>query len=367
MSRDSNERAHGPYRHGQRWRVVYVGANGERKVVSFATFAEADGEVREAQRQAGGRTVDSAVTAYLDSTRDGVRESTLITNAYRLRAFLQDVSLPLAHLTPQVAKEWYGARVADTRTDTHRNELALVRRAAEWWVTQGWILDNPFAKVVPVGRRHRGKPQPRIDESRVLVKVALDEGTVEGLAVTTTFLLGLRASECTDRIVRDVDDMARILWIATSKTEAGRRQMVIPEMLRDRILTLCYRKSPLDRLWGDVDRHWLGYHVRRLCQKAGIPVVSPHGLRGLHATIAVAGMSADQVARSIGHTSADITRRHYLAPGSEAQSHSTSLIELVTRGPVGVPSAGSSEPIVLLTQQDDSCAKGDSNPHGVTH
>ena len=337
MPRTGNERAHGPYKHGTRWRVVYVGANGEREVVSFATFDEADKEVREAKRQAGGRTVDMAIEAFLASIKDGVRERTHETAGYRLRGFLGDLSLPLVMLDAKAAGEIYANRVTSTKADTHRNELALVKRVADWWVEQGWIVGNPFASVKPVGKRRRGKKQLRIDESRKLVEVALGEGSVSGLAVTTAFLLGLRASECVDRQVRDIDDMGRVYWVPDSKTEAGRRQMVIPEMLRPRLLDLCIGKGAEDRLWGDVDRHWLGYHVRRLCRKAGVPVVAPHGLRGLHATIAVANMSPDQVARSIGHTSFNVTKRHYLAPGTQEQIASTSVIDVVTRVDLSVP------------------------------
>lgn len=49
--------------------------------------------------------------------------------------------------------------------------------------------------------------------------------------------------------------------------------------------------------------------VQRLCRLAGVPIVSPHGLRGTHGRLAVeAGISADVVAASLRHQ--NVTTEH---------------------------------------------------------
>jgi hypothetical protein len=56
----------------------------------------------------------------------------------------------------------------------------------------------------------------RIDEARKLVDVCLrsaNGGDEAAVGVMTALLLGLRASEVTDRVVRDLDDNGRLLWI----------------------------------------------------------------------------------------------------------------------------------------------------------
>lgn len=59
-------------------------------------------------------------------------------------------------------------------------------------------------------------------------------------------------------------------------------------------------------------RHQVGHHVRRWCGLAGVPVVSPHGLRGTHATLATrAGATSQLVAGSLGHSSPAVTEAHY--------------------------------------------------------
>src|SRR5262249_33192040 len=57
--------------------------------------------------------------------------------------------------------------------------------------------------------------------------------------------------------------------------------------------------------------------LRAFCKGAGVPVVCPHSLRGLHATLAVeAGQSCAAVARALGHGSDVVTREHYIAPAA---------------------------------------------------
>jgi len=61
------------------------------------------------------------------------------------------------------------------------------------------------------------------------------------------------------------------------------------------------------------------YQVARLCWEAAVTQVCTHSLRGLHATIHVqAGLSAEDVARALGHADRGATAlRHYVAAGAE--------------------------------------------------
>ena len=52
--------------------------------------------------------------------------------------------------------------------------------------------------------------------------------------------------------------------------------------------------------------------MRRICVASGVPAVSAHGMRGLHATLAMeAGVSGHAVAASLGHESVGTTVRSY--------------------------------------------------------
>lgn len=131
--------------------------------------------------------------------------------------------------------------------------------------------------------------------------------------------MGLRASEIVGLTVRDVDDGGALLWVSKSKTEAGRRRVRVPMELRGYLLGLRRDKLPLAQLFGQHWRDWPRKWVQRICRAARVPEVSAHGMRGLHATLAMeAGQSGDTVARALGHTSAAITRRSYATPEAVA-------------------------------------------------
>jgi integrase len=122
----------------------------------------------------------------------------------------------------------------------------------------------------------------------------------------------VEASEIADRIVRDLDGGGTKLLITRAKTEAGIRTMKIPTVLQPLLKELANGKQSSDRLFGEVDRMWVRRHVRRLCKMAGVPMVSPHGLRGTHGRLAVeAGISGDVVAASLGHESFAVTQEHF--------------------------------------------------------
>jgi integrase len=125
-------------------------------------------------------------------------------------------------------------------------------------------------------------------------------------------LLGMRAGEIAERIVRDLDAGGTKLHITRAKTEAGIRTMKIPEVLQPLLKELAKGKQPGDRIFGDLNRFRVRHHVRRICRLAAVPIVSPHGLRGTHGRLAVeAGISGDVVAASLGHESFEVTKQHY--------------------------------------------------------
>jgi site-specific recombinase XerC len=211
-------------------------ADGSREYLGgFST--EAQGKARKAAllKEIAGRTVSEAVQEYVVDRREcGLRAGTVKVTEFRLRAFFQldaevdGSTMPYAEtggkiddLRPKKCEELYREIVKTCAVDTHRNALSEAKTFGAWCVKKGWIATNPLADVTGVGQRNRGKKQLRIDEARKLVDVCLrkaNEGDEGAVGVLTAFLLGLRASEVTDRVVRDLDDNGQLLWI-----EFGRR------------------------------------------------------------------------------------------------------------------------------------------------
>ncbi len=324
-----SERVHGPYKHGKRWRCFNVRGDGTRTVVTFETEAEGHKYVAACHKVAVGRTVGEAVSEYLEHLKEAPgrggrarRESTVKLESWRLRAFLRLASVDpvLGSLTKVRCRGLFEQRKAEVKVDTLVGELTTVSRACRWFVAQGWLGADPCAGLVVGGERSAGKPQLRVDEARRYLNVALTEGT-EGLAAAMAILMGMRASEITGLTVRDVDDGGRLVWITHAKTRRGVRRLEVPGVLVPRLVELCAARPPEARLWGDVDRHWLYYHVPRIAMIAGLPRITPHGLRGTWATLAMGAMPTEQVAAALGHRP-EVTRTNYAAPGSEQSGQS---------------------------------------------
>ena len=71
--------------------------------------------------------------------------------------------------------------------------------------------------------------------------------------------------------------------------------------------------------------------MKKICEAAGVPKVTAHGMRGLHSTLAVEhGVSAHVVAASLGHESSTTTIRSYVKPEAVAgaqQRRALSVLE----------------------------------------
>lgn len=282
--------------------------------------------VRREFARSGDKTVQEGLDAYERYLLDdkGNKPGSVEDTLYRLGAFFPDGEVLLRDLNAKMCGGYYDAlRTRKSRlgrtfsVDSHRNILAEAKSFLRWCtVKKKWLVRNPLEEVEGVGKRKHGKTQLRVDEARRwLVKaVALaDEGEAGAVAALLALVMGMRANEIVSRVVRDLDDDGKLLWIPDSKTEAGRRTLQVPELLRPLLTALAEGKSPEAKLFGHHWRDWVRKWVKRICEAAGVPKVTAHGMRGLHSTLAVEnGVSAHVVAASLGHASSTTTIQSYV-------------------------------------------------------
>lgn len=339
------ERIHGPYYRKvgrKRWRVIEVRADGEREVVDFETEAEASKYIAAARRTQVGRSLREAVKEYLtwltvSPGKGGAarRESTIKLAEWRLRAMLRldEEDRPLGGVTRPAARTLFGKRKDEVKVDTLAGELATVRRAFAFFAKQGWHPGDPFVGCEVEGSRSAGKPQLRKEESRAFLRTALTKGK-EGLAAAMGLLMGMRASEITGLIVRDIDDGGKVVWVSKAKTKRGVRQLAVPDVLVPYLQELTRNRFPLEQLWGDVDRHWLYRAVPAICAEAAVPRVTPHGLRGTWATLAVGVIDTNAAAAALGHLPS-MTLSNYAAPGAAQSGQSARVADQLVTLPDG--------------------------------
>jgi integrase len=111
-----------------------------------------------------------------------------------------------------------------------------------------------------------------------------------------------------------------------SKTEAGKRTLRIPEVLRPYLERLAANRAADAPIFGSHDRDWPRACVQRICKLAGVPVVGAHSMRGLHATLAMdAGITGAVVAASLGHEHVSTTPKGEAVAGAQQRRALTVL------------------------------------------
>lgn len=339
MPRPRSERPYicGPYKHRSKYRVLIYTPRGDggrdRRIRSFGSRQEAEtwSKGYELVRQAAGKTIGDAVADYIAwLTKKGNKPGSIKTARYRLDAIL-DTSKALIDLTPRRAQDFYDDLVEEEgAVDTQHGCLIAAKAFGGFLVKTKLLRANPFAEVEAVGRKSRGKAQLNVDDARKFEDYcyAAWEATKDrsAIAAVIPLAMGLRASEVSQLLARDVDNRGRLLHVGEtdSKTEAGRRLVEIPAALRPAMLEMAEGLAPEAPLftrresrWSSVevpaDRYWVSWHCRRHMKAAKVRVVTAHGLRGTFATLdALSRGDRRATSKAMGHTSTTMTDRHYL-------------------------------------------------------
>jgi integrase len=344
----SEVRVYGPYPHRRQFRVV-VREGSTATARLYATEEEAKAVIRQVKRAAKlnqSKPLDEAIDDYEVFLRNEKqnKSGSIDTTIIRLRSFFPDLELTVNAVDSKKAQSYYdsyratpGARTKRLPSvDTHRNVLAQVKTFMGWCQKKKLTPTNPFDEVEGVGRRRHGKPQLRIDESRKWLTKAVElasSGDVGAIAAMITLLLGLRAFEIVSRVVRDVDDEGRLLWIPDSKTPAGRRTLEVPSLLQPFMLRLAEGRPANARLFGTRWRDWPRKEVARICVLARVMKVNAQSMRGLHSTLAVqAGVTGHVVAAALGHESFATTVQSYARPEAVASAKQQQVLKVLTGG-----------------------------------
>lgn len=296
------------------------------------------------------QTVGALVEKYLDWLAEMDRKPLTLKAARNFLAMLLGPMerLGVVSVTEPRARQAYAELSRTSAAATHHAALGRARHLWKWAIRQGMAKHNPWLEVDKLGRANRGKPQLRIDEARRLADVCMARIVYDdaALGIAITQFMALRASEAAERIVRDVDDDGRLLWIPDSKTAAGKRALEIPEALRESVRLRTVGRKPGDRLFWlpsgkPLDRRSMDYYLQKYCKQAGVPVVCLHSLRGQWASIAVgSGALSHVVARELGHASFTVTKAHYATPESISAAEQAKRLEVLQRGrkpPPGAP------------------------------
>lgn len=326
--RREGDRVLGPYQERDKWRIVIAEEGGARVSSFFATEGEARAAKRIAKRdleRITGITIKEAMEKYEMHQREDKNNKfrSVADTAYRLGLLFPDENALLLGLTSTRCEALFDdlkKRITKYgkpfSVDSQKNILAESKTFMNWCVSdRKWLKKNPLVNIKVEGKRRHRKLQLRVDEARRWTDRALELGRAGdpgAVAALVAYLMGFRASEVVNRVVRDLDDEGKILVIENAKTEAGNRGVEVPKVLRPLLKNLAAGKGPTERLFGNHWRDWVRKSVGRICREVGVPVVCAHSMRGLHSSVAmVEGQSSEAVARAMGHESARTTLESY--------------------------------------------------------
>lgn len=315
----------GPYREGELWRIIVVDEKGQRRSATVASEKEAARLVARERVKIDGQTVGWAIREWTAAReRSGViLPKTAEHQAARACAMLATLlDRPIASVTARQAQDAYDRHA--TRPALHgrplaaasnRFDLGLCRTAWRWALKRGYCAVNVWADVEPIGRPRKGKAQLTGKEAGRLIAQAHSEALLWGhrLAVATLacILIGVRSSEALSITASDLDGTH--VRIRGTKTPSARRRLRMPELLREHLERLASSVAPDERLM-PYDRKQLYFFQVLLCRRAGVPRVTPHGLRATWATLSVdGGDSVEAVSRALGHSNLAVTLGHYVS------------------------------------------------------
>lgn len=311
------------------------------------------------KKEISDRTIGMTITDYLDhlvkyggDKRTPIKANTVPTTRSKLVMFFQlckpysvrrgtkrsnDTQYddrPLSSLTPSVCQKLYNDLVKTKAAATHHGMLKTTQNFTKWCTASGFFKKDPAEEILLEGTANVGKAQLKLDEARKLIlQCYSDSHPTAGVAVAAVLTLGARAHEITERQVNDLDDNGKVLCITKSKTKAGERRVQLPPVLRAKLRKVVEGQPPGASIFSMSNANLLE-HVYRLCHEAGVPAVCTHGLRGTHVTLTGENeIEMQNIARQVGHAGTDVTRRHYMAAGTEQSMRAARFEAMLLQAP----------------------------------
>ena len=288
----------------------------------------------------GRLTIGQLVERWLETEQRRWKPRTLANyrNLYRRHVEPELGRVPLAKLAPDRLQRFLD-RLPGERTPSH--VYRLLHRCFRWAEAMGWLSTNPCDRVRPPGYTPRRPVLPDLDAVRRLVQHCLDSADTGAPLVGFLLVTGCRLCEAlalrwsdvdwstgTVRIERSGQHVAGAWVESAPKTAAGRRVVAIGPtglaFLRKQRTLVAERRLRAGPTWRDLDLVFCGTHgqplqqrtvvsaLDRICREAGVPRLTPHGLRHLHASLLLsAGVSITDVSQRLGHASSAITLQVY--------------------------------------------------------
>ena len=324
--------------------------NGKRRTVYGKTRAEAARKLNDLKAQAGqsggalpdpGRqTVGDLLDAWISASAPTWKPRRTADVRHYCDAHIRPTigKVRLSKLTPAAVQSFYNSLKSTPPSTAWAIHRAL-HRACRLGVLWGWLGSNPCDRVLPPSYKP-GRKEPWSGEQLAIFLAGTAESRYHALWV---FLVGTgcRLGEAVALRWQDVDlDAGTVCiartaqkingeWIVTApKTPAGARTLAVPNevviALRRQRARTAERRLRAGANWCDLGLVFsndsggylsfstVEWAMSTACKRLGLPPLTPHGLRHLHASLLLhEGLSLPEVSRRLGHANTQITAAVY--------------------------------------------------------
>ena len=322
-----------------RWQAS-LQINGQRTTVYGKTRAVAAAKLRELQRQAPARVVNLTLSKL---TLNDLLDACLEMKAAKCKATtLCDYHNTCDnHLRPEMGVtrlsqisvdiiERYIAKLS-SQPRTALKCYRVLSQALQLAVRWNWVCSNSCDRVDTPRYHREQRTYWTIDQTREFLHGTRDHWLYP--LWTTMLFTGCRIGETLALTWADVDlDLAEIKisktinrvrgqWVVTKpKTLTAIRRISIPPQVGVVLKALQGRGlDPHSEMMVFVGTKGCPLHattvahaMRRECERLGLPVVTPHGLRHIHGSLLLQKkVPIPQVTRRLGHSSPEVTMRLY--------------------------------------------------------
>lgn len=248
-------------------------------------------------------------------------------------------------------------RLLNVYAESHEHQTVvdfhhLVKASVLDAVDEGYIPRDPTRKAVMKGCSPRSKKPKYLDQFEL--HSLLNDLRLDGMPYDNWDWLilliaktGLRFAEALGLTPEDIDLTRQAVnvnktWdyksgggFAPTKNKSSNRKVSIDWTLVTQFATFAKQMQPDRPLFvrydDDVPRAVYNSTVnevlRRHCERAGVPVITVHGLRHTHASVMLyAGASIASVSKRLGHSSMTTTQKVYLHVIQEMENQDTDLM-----------------------------------------
>lgn len=203
----------------------------------------------------------------------------------------------------------------------------------------GLIDSDPTYRAVIKGKPRKERESKKFlqpEEVTKLVSVLdLNSGVNKDWFILIMIKTGLRYAECLGLTVKDFDFENQTLNVdktlqyktkpisfAPTKNPSSVRQILIDWQIVGQFRPLLAGMDPDDLIFVEKDKNGkykhpynstFNTHLKNLCIKAGVPIVSTHSLRHTHASLLLSqGVSIQTISKRLGHSEVTTTQEVYV-------------------------------------------------------